>query len=82
MVNEIEVKASQGYIAGKIETVSIDSVHLNKNQSLVMAELEMHEGANITVILYKIDMVSKGNIYGTYSKDCLKTLQKMNSKRL
>ena len=26
---------------GEIETVRIDSVHLNKNQSLLMAELEM-----------------------------------------
>ena len=45
-----------------IETVSIHSVHLNKNQSLLTAELEMQSGRNIIVIPYKIDMGSKGNI--------------------
>ena len=37
-VNEVEVEASQEYREGEIETVSIDSVHLNKIQSLLMAE--------------------------------------------
>ena len=40
-VNELEIKELQEGNEGKIETVSIDSVHLNKNQSLLMAELEM-----------------------------------------
>ena len=60
-VNEIEVEMSQDS-KGEIETVSIDSVHLNKNQSLLMAELEMHAGPNKIVIPYKIDTGSKGNI--------------------
>ena len=62
VVNEIEVDTFQEYSKGKIETVSIDSVHLNKNWSLLMAELEMCEGANKIIILYKIDTGSKGNI--------------------
>ena len=61
-VNEIEVEASQEYNKGKLETVSIDSVHLNKNWSLLMVELEMLAGPNKIVIPYKIDTESKGNI--------------------
>ena len=45
-----------------METVSIDSVHLNKTQSLLMAKLEMQVGRNTIIIPYKIDMGSKGNI--------------------
>ena len=58
----MEIEASQEYSKGEIETVSIDSVHLDKNQSLLMVELETHAGANKIVILYKIDMGSEGNI--------------------
>ena len=62
VVNKIEVEASQEYSKVEIETVSIDSVHLNKNWSLLIAELEMCAGANNIVIPYKIDMGSEGNI--------------------
>ena len=42
----------------------------------------MCTGANKIVIPYKIDMGSEGNIMlWQYSKDCLKMLQKMNSKK-
>ena len=60
-VNEIEVETSQDS-QGKIETVSIDLVHLNKNQSLLTAELKMCTDPNQIVIPYKIDTASKGNI--------------------
>ena len=40
-VKELELEASQGYNEGELETVNIDSVHLNKNWSLLMAELEI-----------------------------------------
>ena len=42
--------------------MSINSVHLNKNQSLLTAKLEMQSGSNTIVIPYKIDTGSKGNI--------------------
>ena len=64
-VNKIEVAMSQDS-EGKIETVSIDSVHLNKNQSLLMAELEMHAGPNKIVIPYKRNTGSEGNIMPWY----------------
>ena len=50
------------YSEDKIKTVSIDSVHLNKTQSLLMAKLEMQVGRNTIIISYKIDMGSEGNI--------------------
>ena len=42
--------------------LSIDSVHLNKNLSLLTAKLETQSSRNAIVIPYKIDMGSKGNI--------------------
>ena len=47
---------------GEVETVSIDSVHLNKNQSLITTKLEMQAGRNTVEIPYKIDTGSEGNI--------------------
>ena len=61
-VNEIELEVSQEYSEGKIKSVSIDSVHMNKNWSLLMADLEMHAGDNKIILPYKIDTGSKGNI--------------------
>ena len=52
-VNELEVEGSQEGNEGEIETVSIKSVHLNKNQSLLMAKLETQSGGNTIVIPYK-----------------------------
>ena len=37
VVNEIGVETSQEYSEGEIETVSIDSVHMNKNWSILTA---------------------------------------------
>ena len=62
VVNELEIEVSQEYSEGELETVSTNSVHLNKNWSLLMVELEMQAGANNIVIPYKKDMGSEGNI--------------------
>ena len=61
-MNELEVKEVQEINEGELETVSIDSVHLNKNQSLITAKLEMQAGRNTIEIPYKIDTGSEGNI--------------------
>ena len=61
-MNELEIEEMQEGSEGEIETVSIDSVHLNKNQSLLAVELEMQSGRNTIVILYKIDTGIKGNM--------------------
>ena len=53
---------SQEYSKGKIETVSIDSVHMNKHQSMLSAKLEMCTGDNKLKVPYKIDTGSDDNI--------------------
>ena len=61
-MHELEVEEVQEVNEGEVETVSIDSVHLNKNQSLITAKLEMQAGGNTIEIPYKIDTGSEGNI--------------------
>ena len=83
VVHKIAVKASQEYSKGEIETMSIDSVHMNKNWSLLTAELETYAGDNKIIIPYKIDTGSEGNIMPWHIfKRLFKMLQKLNSKRL
>ena len=82
VVNEIEVETALAYSEGKIETVSIDSVHMNKDQSLLAVELEMCAGDNKIIVPYKIDTGNKGNIMLWHIfKRLFKTLQNLNSKR-
>ena len=52
---------SQKYIKGEIETVSINSVHMNKNWSLLTAKLKTCTGNNKLTVPYKIDTGSDGN---------------------
>ena len=65
-VHELEVEEVQEVNEGKVETVSIDSVHLNKNQSLITAKLETQAGGNTVEIPYKIDTGSEGNIMSIF----------------
>ena len=58
----MEVEEAQEVNEGKIETLSIDSVHLNKNWSLITVKLETQAGRNTVEILYKIDAGNEGNI--------------------
>ena len=62
VINKIELEMSQEYSEGEIETVNIDSVHMNKNQSLLTAEFETCVGDNKLIVPYKIDTGSEGNI--------------------
>ena len=62
VVNKMEQETSQEYSKDEIETVSIDSVHMNKNQSMLTAELEMHTSNNKLTFPYKIDRGSDDNI--------------------
>ena len=65
-VHELEIEGAQDVQEGRIETVSIDSVHLNKNWLLITAHLEMQAGKNIIEIPYKTDTGSEGNIMALY----------------
>ena len=62
----LEVEVAQKTQEGKIETVSIDLVHLNKNWSLITAHFKMQAGENIVEVPYKIDTGSEGNIMPLY----------------
>ena len=46
MVHEIEVKVEQELQDEQIETVSINSVHLNISHSVIMAYLDTFAGKN------------------------------------
>ena len=50
----------------EIETVSINSVYLNRNWLLITAHLEMQVGKTTVEIPYKFDMGSEGNIMSFY----------------
>ena len=66
VINEMELEMSQEYSEGKIGTVHIDSVHMNKNQSMLTAKLEMCTGNNKLTVPYKIDTGNDGNIMPWY----------------
>ena len=66
VVHELEVEGVQETLDVGIETVNIGSVHLNRNQSLITAHLEIQAGENIIEIPYKIDTGSEGNIMPLY----------------
>ena len=61
-MNELEVKEVQKINKSELETVSIDSAHLNKNQSLITANLEMQANENTIEIPNKIDTGSESII--------------------
>ena len=64
--HESEVKMAQDFQDEEIEMVSIDSVHLNRNWSVITAYLDIYAGKNNVEIPYKIDMGSEGNIMPLY----------------
>ena len=71
MVNEIEKEVSQEYTEDDLETVSINSVCLNKNQLMLTVKLEMCIGSKNMIIPYKIDTGNNGNIMPWYIfKNC------------
>ena len=73
MVHEVEIEMVQEPQEEEIETVSINSVYLNKNRLLITVHLEMQVGESTVEIPYKIDTGSKGNIMPLYIfKSCSK----------
>ena len=65
-MHKLQVKMVQDSQDEEIETVSINSIYLNKNRSLITVHLEMQVGKNMVEIPYKIDTGSKGNIMPLY----------------
>ena len=66
MVHEVEMEMAQGPQEEVIETVSINSVYLNRNQLLITAQLEMQVGKTTLEVPYKIDTGSEGNLMPLY----------------
>ena len=62
VINEMEQEMSEEYSEGEIETVSIVSIHMNKNQSMLTVELKVCTGDNKLKFPYKIDTGSDGNM--------------------
>ena len=58
----MEQEAIQENTGNNFETVSINSVYLNKNHSILTANLKRSVGKNSISVPYKIDMGSNGNI--------------------
>ena len=65
-MHELQVEMAQDSQDEEIETVSINSIYLNKNRWLITTHLEMQVGKNTVEIPYKIDTGSKGNIMPLY----------------
>ena len=65
-VHEVEIEMAQEPQEEGIETVSINSIYLNKNQSLITAHLEMQVGKTTIEVPYKIDTGSEGNLMPLY----------------
>ena len=64
-MNEVEQEAVHVHdIAGEnnIDSVSINSVHFNKNSSILTVNLKTLAGANNLMVPYKVDTGSIGNI--------------------
>ena len=66
VVNEMEQEVSQEYKEDNIETVSVNSVCMNKNQSMLTTKLDTYADNNNMIILYKIDKGSECNIMPWY----------------
>ena len=65
-VHELQVEMVQDSQDEEIETLSINSIYLNKNRSLITVHLEMQVGKNMVEIPHKIDTGSEGNIMPLY----------------
>ena len=62
VVHEIDIEVVQESQDGQIEIVSINSVCVNRNQSVITASLDTFAGKNKVKIPYKVNMGSEGNI--------------------
>ena len=82
MVNKIGVEIFQECSEGEIETVSIDSVHMNKDWSLLTVEVETCAGDNKIIVPYQIDTGSEENIMLWHIfKRLFKTITEANLKK-
>ena len=65
-VHEVEVEMAPELQEEEIETVSIMSLYLNKNHSLITVHLEKQVGKTTIEVPYKIDTSCEGNLMPIY----------------
>ena len=65
-MHEVEMEMAQRPQEEVIEPVSINSVYLNRNQSLITVQLEMQVRETTLEVPYKIDNRSEGNLMSFY----------------
>ena len=65
-VYEVEVEMMPELQEEEIETVSINSIYLNRNHLLITAHLKMQVGKTTIEVPYKIDTSSEGNLMPLY----------------
>ena len=71
---EIDVKMAQESQDKQIEIVSIDSVHLNRNQSIIMAYLDTFAGKKRSKYCTKLIWAARAtSCHSTYPRKYLKT---------
>ena len=72
-VHVVEVEMMPELQEEEIETVSINSIYLNRNHLLITAHLKMQVGKTTIEGPYKIDTQSEGNLMPLYIfKNCSK----------
>ena len=61
-MNEVEQEAAQDSAEeSSIDLVNINSIHFNKNCSVLTVNLKTSAGPNNVMVPYKVDMGSDGN---------------------
>ena len=66
-VHEVEIEMGPDSHGEDIEIMSINSLYLNRKQSLIAVHLEMQAGKTALEIPYKIDTGSEGNLMLLYT---------------
>ena len=62
-MNEVEQDTAQFSVdENSIDLVNINSIHFNKNCSIITANLKMSAGPNNVIVPYKVDTGNDGNI--------------------
>ena len=62
-MNEVEQEAAQdSEEENNIDLVNINSIHFNKNCSVITANLKMSASINSVIVPYEVDTGSNGNI--------------------
>ena len=72
-MNEVEEETVQDSAEeNSIDSVNINSIHFNKNCSVITVELKTSVGLNNVIVPYKVVTGSNGNIISNWQQQTLK----------